>query len=237
MKRKALIVGATGATGRALVALLNDNPLYEQIVLLHYRETGMTDGRKIVEYVHSFEDLLSFRLANIDDVFCCIGTTMKKAGSKEIFSRVDKDYVIELGKWSKIQLLSSFHVISYLGADKSSSVFYNKIKGEMEEELIQLNLHSLYIYHPPLLKAKRKEFRFGEFLGSIVLTLLSPIMFGNLKKHKPLAVEKMAASMMANAMHPEKGVHFVSSEMMQERVVVGVWSTKHEARSTEHEAQ
>ena len=193
MKRKALVVGATGATGRALVALLNDNPRYEQIFLLHYRETGMADGRKIVEYVHSFEDLLRVRLANIDDVFCCIGTTMKKAGSKEKFSRVDKDYVIELGKWSKIELVSSFHVISYLGADKNSSVFYNKVKGEMEEEMIKLNLNSLYIYHPPLLKAKRNDFRMGEFIGLGILTLLSPFMFGNFKKHKPLAVEKMAA--------------------------------------------
>lgn len=216
MNRKALVIGATGATGRSLVALLNNNPRYEQIVLLHYRETGMCDGRKIVEYVHSFEDLLSFRLSNVDDVFCCIGTTMKKAGNKEKFSRVDKDYVIELGKWSKIQLVSSFHVISYLGADSKSSIFYNQVKGKMEDELIKLNLTSLYIYHPPLLKAKRKEFRLGEFLGSIVLTFLSPFMFGDLKKHLPLAVEKMAASMMANALHAEKGVHFVSSEMMQE---------------------
>lgn len=216
MKKRALVVGATGATGRALVELLKSNDEYEKIYLLHYKKTGIPHTSKVSEYIHPFDELLSFRSPGVDDVFCCIGTTMKKAGSKAAFEKVDRDYVLELGKWAKIENVRSFHVISYLGANSKSSVFYNKIKGEMEEELIQLNLYSLYIYHPPLLKAKRKEFRLGEFLGSIVLTLLSPIMFGNLKKHKPLAVEKMAASMMANAMHPEKGVHFVSSEMMQE---------------------
>jgi len=216
MKRKALVIGATGATGKALVAFLNENPLYERINLLHYRETGMAEGVKIVEYIHSFDDIMSFRLESVDDVFCCLGSTMKKAGSEEEFAKVDKDYVIEIGKWAKIEQVNSFHVISYLGANSRSSVFYNRVKGEMEEELINLNLSRLYIYHPPILKAKRKEFRLGEFIGLGVFTVLSPFMFGGLKKHIPLAVEKMALSMMNNALHSVKGVHIVTSEEMQE---------------------
>jgi uncharacterized protein YbjT (DUF2867 family) len=215
MKRKALVIGATGATGSKLVELLKENLLYEQIYLLHYRDTGMADGHRVFDIIQSFDELMHFRIDGIDDVFCCIGTTIKKAGSKEEFTKVDKDYVIELGKWAKIELVNSFHVISYLGADTKSSVFYNRVKGEMEAGLISLNLAKLYIYQPPILKAKRKEFRLGERIGISLLTLLSPLLFGNLRNHRPLSVKKMAAAMIDNALHAKKGVHFIDPLQMQ----------------------
>jgi uncharacterized protein YbjT (DUF2867 family) len=216
VKRKALVVGATGATGKALLNALKADDQYEFIYVLHYRETGLEDHHKVIEMIHSFDTLLDFRLDKVDDVFCCIGTTIKKAGSKDAFAKVDRDYVFELGKWAKIEEVLSFHVISYLGADKESSIFYNRVKGEMEAELIALNLRSLYIYQPPLLKAKRDEFRLGEKIGDIVLSAFSPFMLGGLQKHRPLKVEKLAASMISHAKNNEKGIHYVSSEEMQE---------------------
>lgn len=215
MNRKALVVGATGATGRSLVSQLIKDDKYEIVYILHYRPSGFENEPKVIEFVRSFDSLFDFRLDNVDDVFCCIGTTIKKAGSKAEFTKVDKDYVVDLGKWAKIDDVISFHVISYLGADKESSIFYNRVKGEMEAELTALNLPSLYIYHPPLLRAKRDEFRFGEKLGDIVLSIFSPFMLGSLKKHKPLAVEKLAASMIQHAENSKSGVHIVSSEEMQ----------------------
>lgn len=215
LKRKALVIGSTGATGKALVQQLKANDSYEFVNLLHYKPTGLADNLKVKEHIQSFDKILDFRLDNIDDVFCCIGTTMKKVGSKEIFSKVDKDYVVDLAKWAKIDDIQSFHVISYLGADKNSSVFYSRVKGEMEDALKKLNLRSLYIYHPPILKANRGEFRLGEIIGVKVLTFLSPFMIGPLRKYRPLAVEKMASSMIYNGIHNKPGVYTVSSEEMQ----------------------
>ena len=176
MKRNALIMGATGATGRSLIDQLKERNEYDFIYVIHYKSTGFEDGVKVLEHILDFEDILDLRLDLIDDVFCCIGTTLKKAGSKEQFKKVDKDYVLALGKWAKIQNVNSFHVISAMGSDVNSSFFYNQIKGQMEESLIDLNLRSLYIYRPSLLLAKRSEFRLGEKIGELVFTVFSPLM-------------------------------------------------------------
>lgn len=215
MKRKALVVGATGATGKQLVNQLIDNESYEAINILHYREIDDFTQKKIAVHTMPFDSLMDFGSKSIDDVFCCIGTTIKKAGSKEEFSKVDKDYVIDLGKWAKIAGASSFHVISYLGADKESSIFYNRVKGEMEAALIELNLNSLYIYHPPLLIAERDDFRLGERVGAVLFTLFKPLMLGSMRKHRPLNVKKLAASMISHAIAYKPGVHYVTSEEMQ----------------------
>lgn len=217
MKRKALIVGATGATGKELVKQLCDNENYEMITVLHYRETDQFTNKKIVVKIQSFDSIMDFRLENVDDVFCCIGTTIKKAGSREEFKKVDKDYVVKLAKWAKIDDVQSFHVISYLGADKDSSIFYNRVKGEMEAALIDINLNSLYIYHPPLLIADRDEFRLGERVGAALFSVFRPFMLGGLKKHRPLNVKKLAASMIAHAIEHKPGLHYVSSEEMQKQ--------------------
>lgn len=214
MKKNALIIGATGATGKELLRELQNNDEINIIHVLHYRPISIENGTKVFEHTMPFEKLLDLRLEGIDCVFCCIGTTIKKAGTKKRFAQIDRDFVIELGRWAKIMNVGSFHVISYLGADKNSSIFYNRVKGEMEEGLINLNLNRLYIYHPPILKAKRDEFRLGESIGNIVFALLSPLMIGTLSKYRPLDVKKMAKKMMQNAFKSDVGLHYVNSDEM-----------------------
>lgn len=214
MKRNALIIGATGATGSALVEQLINDEDYAILHILHYRET-LFDGReKVISHRYNLDEILDFRQEGIDDVFCCIGTTIKKAGSKEVFAHVDRDLVIKLAKWAKIEGVRSFHVISAHGASVNSSFFYNKVKGEMEEALKEMNLNSLYIYHPPILKAKRKEFRLGESLAIGVFSFLSPLMLGGLSKYKPLLVSKLATKMIHYADEHKKGWHIVSAEKL-----------------------
>lgn len=212
MKRHALVIGATGATGSALVEQLIADDKYDHIHVLHYRITNFDGRPKVISHVVKLEDILNFRQIGIDDVFCCIGTTIKKAGSKDQFAHVDRDLVIKLGKWAKIDDVISFHVISAQGASEDSPFFYNRVKGEMEQALTDLNLHSLYIYHPPLLKAKRKEFRLGERIGIALMDLLGFLMIGSLKKFKALAVEKLASKMIFYAEKPEQGLHIISAE-------------------------
>jgi len=214
MKKNVLLIGATGATGKEVLRELQNNDEIRLIHVLHYRSTSIEDREKVFEHTLPFEKLLDLRLEGIDCVFCCIGTTIKKAGSKERFAQIDRDFVIELGRWAKIMNVGSFHVISAMGADKDSAIFYNRVKGEMEEGLIRLNLNSLYIYHPPLLKAKRDEFRLGESVANAVFGLLSPLMIGALSKYRPLDVKKMAKKMMQNALSCEAGLHYVNSDEM-----------------------
>ena len=215
MKKNILVIGATGATGKELIELAGQNENIGHIHLLHYRPTLMADGTRILEHIWPFEKLSEFRLEDdVDIVFSCIGTTIKKAGSQARFAEVDRDFVIALARWSKQREVESFHVISYLGADKNSSIFYNRVKGEMEEGVIELGLKSCYIYHPPLLSAKRNEFRFGESIGNIFLSIFSPLMIGGLAKYRPLSVRKMAKKMLENALSPLDGLHYVTSEEM-----------------------
>ena len=215
MKKNVLVIGATGATGKELVRLLLQNENIGQIHLLHYRPTSMADGLRIIDHIWPFEKLSAFILEDkIDIVFSCIGTTIKKAGSKSRFEEVDRDFVLALARWSKKREVESFHVISYLGADRESSIFYNRVKGEMEEGVIQEHFKSCYIYHPPLLKAKRQEFRFGESLGNLFLSIFSPLMVGALAKYRPLSVRKMAKKMLEKGLSPAEGLHYVTSEEM-----------------------
>ena len=214
MKKNALLIGATGATGKEVLKELQSNEEINLIHVVHYRPVTLENKEKVFEHIIPFEKLLDLRLEGIDCVFCCIGTTIKKAGTRDRFAQIDRDFVIDLGRWSKIMNVGSFHVISAMGADKDSSIFYNRIKGEMEEGLIRLNLDSLYIYHPPLLKAKRNEFRLGEQIANVVMGFLSPIMIGSLSKYRPLDVKKMAKKMLQNALKSEAGLHYVNSGEM-----------------------
>lgn len=212
MKWTALVIGATGATGSSLIEQLIEDNDYKCIHILHYRKTPFAGRHKVMEHIVDLEEILHFRQEGIDHVFCCIGTTIKKAGSKERFKHVDKDLVVLLAKWAKIDDVLSFHVISAQGADVNSRFFYNKVKGEMEDELTKMNLSSLYIYHPPLLKAKRKEFRLGESIGLGLFFLLSPFMIGPLKNFRPLNVKQLAAKMIFYASIHKAGHHIVSAK-------------------------
>ena len=106
-------------------------------------------------------------------MFCCLGTTIKTAGSKEAFRKVDLDYVVNVAKAAKENGVNHFAVVSAMGADKNSNIFYNKTKGEMEDAIKTIGFNSTYIIRPSLLLGDRKEFRFGELLGKFIMITLS----------------------------------------------------------------
>ena len=131
-----------------------------------------------------------------DDCFCCIGTTMRKAQSRENFRKVDFDLVVKIAQLASQNGVKRFIVVSSTGADASSSNFYLRTKGEMEEAIQKFSFEQIAIVRPSILVGKRREFRMGERIGILFARILSPLMLGPLKKYKPIHVKTVVKAML-----------------------------------------
>ncbi len=213
--RTALIVGATGLIGGYCLQALLDDPNYSEVITL-VRKPLLKTHRKLKTVVTKFDNI-EHELSNIqaDDVFCCLGSTIKKAGSQKAFKKVDLTLVVTIAGLIKKQGAEQFLVISSMGANKDSKVFYNRTKGEMEEALKEIDFPCLRIIRPSLLLGKREEFRLGEKLGTILTPVLKPFLLGSLKKYRPIQAESVAQFMVKVA-HKESasGVHVHESDMI-----------------------
>ena len=213
--RKALIVGATGLIGRYCIQTLCDDPKYSDVTAL-VRRPLLKTHRKLKAVITKFDNLEN-ELSSIyaDDVYCCLGTTIKKAGSQEAFKLVDHTLVLKVAELMKNNGAERFLVISAMGADRNSKVFYNRIKGEMEEALKGVDYPCLRIIRPSLLLGSREEFRFGEKIGVLLTPVLKPFLIGSLKKYRPVEAEKVARFMVKVAHEePATGVHVYESDLI-----------------------
>lgn len=215
----AVIIGASGAIGRHLVKKLTNTDRYKRIYLILRSSLGYESHPIIQEQI-----MPEISVENIDvpesqvDLFCTLGTTLKKAGSVEAFVKIDRDLVVELGVWAKKKDRCAMHVISYIGADIESNNYYSHTKGEMEQQLIALDLTSLTLYRPSLLYgAKRPDFRFGEAAGFYIMQLFSWIPIAIIKRYKPVSVAIIADVMVSRSLQPQLGVDIVYSEEMHEK--------------------
>ena len=213
--RKAVIAGATGAIGSALLELLNNSDRYSEIHCIGRRGPSTT-GEKIKTHNVSFDTLDQFvSLPSIDDVFCALGTTIKTAGSVEKFKKVDRDYVYLLGKLAQHLNAKTCSVVSAIGADAGSSNYYNQTKGEAEELLQSLELNSLRIFRPSMLHGERNEFRLKEAAGFLALTFMSPLLQGRWKKFRAVHVKQVAKSMYESALQDYPTVKIFENDEIQ----------------------
>lgn len=214
-RRTAVVAGATGLVGRELTIRLLGERRYEHVVALARRPLPLTDARLTV--VDAAYDRLSSVLNGVSDkdgpldVFCCLGTTIRAAGSEEAFRRVDHDYVLALGRWARARGARRMVVISALGADAASRVFYNRVKGETERDLAALGLASLVIVRPSLLAGDREEFRVGERLALIATRPLRALLPAGVR---PIAAADVAQSML-NAALADAPPALIDSAAMQ----------------------
>lgn len=193
---KVVFLGSTGLVGQALLVELDQHPLIKEINLIS-RKKSIIESNKINLAIYpelTAESLKSIRL-KADVFICTIGTTIKKAKTKENFRRVDHDLAIAFAQMAKRSNASSFHIISSKGANSNSLFFYNKVKGDVENHLLDLKLPSVYIYRPSLLIGKREEERPAEKLGIFayknLTAFLSTAAQKNLGTHVHLLVRKM----------------------------------------------
>ncbi|PZD96415.1 oxidoreductase [Paenibacillus sambharensis] len=194
----AVVAGASGLVGHELVKLLLDNKQYEQVTVLVRRRLNLTHP-KLVQRETDFD-----RLEQLDGqrellagavVYCTLGTTIKKAGSQEAFAKVDYEYPLALGRLAHQHGAANFLIVTAMGANPKSKVFYNRVKGKVERDLKALGLPSLYIFRPSLLLGKRSEFRLGERIGAAIAAGLPFLWIGGLKKFKPIEAGVVALAM------------------------------------------
>ncbi len=211
----ALVAGASGLVGGALVDRLLGSGDYSRIHLLSRRALGMQSDR-VREHLVDFERLeeASGAIGRVDHAFCCLGTTIRKAGSQAAFRRVDHDYVLAFGRLAANLGARSLVVVSSLGADPDSRNFYLRVKGETEGDLRQLDLVSLVIVRPSLLTGDRREFRPAERLGAVLLAAASPFMIGPMRRVRPVSASRVAEIMEQAAWEENAGVRIIESEQI-----------------------
>jgi len=192
--RAALLVGATGLIGSFLLQRLLDSDRYARVAVWARRDIGRTHPKLKSEIVDF--DRLHERRVEAEDVFCCLGTTIKQAGSQEAFRRVDYDFPVALAIAAAGGGARRLLVVSALGANPDSRVFYNRVKGEMEIAVRAAGVPATIFFRPSLLSGPRAEVRRGERIGEAVGTLLGPL----LGKYRPIHADLVAAAMLRVAL-------------------------------------
>lgn len=212
----ALVAGATGLIGKELVELILEDPQYQRVVLLVRRPLEI-ENRKLHQVVTDFDrldDVASWFMGT-DRVFCCLGTTMKTAKSREAFQRVDYTYPMQLARLAEAKGVSQFLCVSAMGASPESSVFYSRVKGELERDISSMHIPSITFFRPSLLLGDRTENRPGERAAIFFAKAFSFLFVGKLKNYKGIHVKKVAQAMLSAANENRKGVRVVMSGEMQ----------------------
>lgn len=214
--RVAIVAGSTGLVGRALVRVLLDTPAYGKVIALARKERPRQDERHVpflVDYDHLAELRLPWEQA---DVFCALGTTIKDAGSREAFRRVDFTYVVRLAAVAANGGARSFSLVSALGAHPGSRVFYNRVKGEAERAVAASGVPIVHVFRPSLLRGERDAVRLGESVAEALLKPLSVLLRGPLANVRPIFGQTVAAAMVAAALQPDApGVHVYDPQAMR----------------------
>ena len=211
---KALIVGASGLVGSETLKLLNNDESITKVVSLGRSKEGQ-EG-KVQHLKVDFENLAETPLEeDFDLAFCCLGITIKKAGSQENFKKVDLDYVLTFADLAKSKNVKTFAVVSAMGADIKSSFFYNRVKGEMEQNIAEKGFYGTVILRPSLLLGKRKEFRFGEKTGELLLTIFRPIMIGSWRSYTAIKATDVTYTMVSSSKKQPKGIRIFKSAQIR----------------------
>lgn len=213
--RAAIVVGATGLTGSHLIERLCEQEEYVSIIAITRRALSF-EHPKLEVHIKQFDELEEDDLPPANDVFCCLGTTRKKAGSKEAFEQVDFEYPLRIASLAKKRGIPHFAVISAMGANESSPFYYNRVKSKLEKELIDLQLDRLTIVRPSLITGERQEFRLGERVGAGVLAVTNPLFAGPLKKYRSIEASQLALAMLCIALYerPQKVGIYDSAKLL-----------------------
>ena len=194
-KLKVLVFGATGLVGKELIEILKKDDRYDRIVISNRRRIGYTHER-IHEVVVDFDNLKQTKEHfKVDQVFICLGTTIKKAGSQQQFEKVDLFYPIEIAKIAALCYINTLVHVSALGADKNASNFYLRTKGKVEEGIEKHGPRLTFAVQPSMLFGKREEKRIGENIGKFLMKKLEFLMIGKLKKYRGIEAKDVASAM------------------------------------------
>lgn len=208
-ERHALLAGATGLVGQYVLLQLLADRHWGRVTALT-RQPLAQRHPKLVNHVIDFDRLAEQRaLIQGDDLFCCLGTTIRAAGSRQAFEHVDFDYVQILATLAEQAGVSQFLLVSAVGANARSKVFYNRVKGDIEDSVCAMRLRTVHVVRPGLLVGPRREPRRGEELAKKILLPLNPLLIGPLRRYRAVPARKVAETLLrpARADQPGKYIH------------------------------
>lgn len=202
MGKTALVVGATGAVGREILRGLCEDENYDKIIVWARRELNFSH-EKLETQIINFDEIKDIRPREIDEIFCALGTTMKQAGSRGQFYKVDVSYPVNIAKWGIASGVRRFALISSQGANERSRFFYLRAKGKAEKKIAALGFKSLQIARLPAIKSEREQVRMGELFTIWLFGLLPKFILTN---YRPMSAKDIAAAVIAAAQTDAKGV-------------------------------
>ena len=207
LRNKSMVVGSTGLVGKSVVNHLIERGI---AVLALVRNDAESDNSLLNYYKIDFDDLHlpDETFSDIKDIFICLGTTIKKAGSKVAFQKVDITYCHEIAKQAQASGVKNISIVTSLGSDSNSTNFYLKTKGMIEDQITEIDFESISIHRPGLLIGARNEMRLGEFIGQKIFPyVLDPFLIGSMRKYRSIKGDTLAKAMV-NLSGDEKGVNF-----------------------------
>lgn len=213
--KTAIIAGATGLVGSQLLNNLLESNYYDNIIALVRKELPLQSA-KLIQVIVDYNNIQSIAV-NLkgDDVFCCLGTTIKKAGSQDEFYKVDYQYCLNIAIETYKNGASNFYLISSLGANANSKIFYNSVKGKLENAIKNIGFNSFFMFRPSILLGNRNEFRLGEKIMQILMKSITKIMVGSMKKYAAIESKQVAKAIYWIAITNNKtGTHIISNEQM-----------------------
>ena len=213
--RTAVVLGASGLVGGYCLRALVDDPDYTRVLTFGRRELPSLTRAKVAQRVADLATLSAEDFQGAQDVFCALGTTIRKAGSQAAFRHVDMELPLRAAEQAVLAGAEQFIVVSSVGADPASKNFYLRTKGEMERELAKLPFRVLHILRPSLLIGKRQEFRLGESLAIAAAPVLDLLTFGKLRRYHSIKAEIVGNAMVAAARSGKQGTFIYEFESIK----------------------
>lgn len=212
--KTAIIIGATGLTGSILMDIILNSDVYEKLIVFVRKDMEVSNPI-LEQHIINFEEIDNYKhLIKGDELFCCLGTTIKKAGTQAAFSKIDMEYPIRFATIAQQNGVKHFLMISSIGANPQSSTFYLRTKGLCEQQILEIPFSQISIFRPSALVGKRKDFRIKEYIGIGFARIISCFLLGKLKKYKPIESSKVAISMYNSAQRKTLGSHIFESDQI-----------------------
>jgi uncharacterized protein YbjT (DUF2867 family) len=213
--RSAIVAGASGLVGERVLRRLLAGGSYDRVVAFVRGPLNVTH-KKLEQRTVDYERMGRMSaFPRAEDVFCCLGTTIRKAGSQEAFHKVDVEYVSRLAEVSVRAGATQFLLVTAVGADPRSRNFYLRCKGEAEDTVRTLPFKSVHIFRPSFLVGHRRERRAGESVAMVAARMLSFAMLGPAARYRPIRADDVARAMVAVALESPPGIHVYEAREMQ----------------------
>ncbi|PQL91020.1 NAD-dependent epimerase/dehydratase family protein [Apibacter adventoris] len=213
--KTAIVLGVSGLVGSKLVDILLKSKEYTKVIIFVRRKIELSNS-KLIQYSIDFNSIdLYNNYIKGDDFFCCIGTTIKKAKTREKFMKIDYYYPVKFAEIAKENGMKNFLLITSIEANPRSSNYYLRTKGILEKRIQEMKFSGTFIFRPSILLGKRKEIRIGEKVGGIILSFFSIFLLGRLKKYKPIQAAQVAYAMYKTAQENLLNVHIYESDQIQ----------------------